>query len=489
VKRRGRGLARSRSAYDETPYPTAPYPPAHPDSLAAVAHLHGLSYAEPSAARYVDLGCGDGGNLLAVASSLPETSCAGVDASAAAIGRGRTLRSAAGLERVELRRGDLGDRGALADLGPADYVVLHGVWSWVAEDAREAALVGAAGLLAPDGVLLVSYNALPGWHLLEATRALARRNDARGPAGDPAARAAAARKAVELAARLHARDDAYGRLLAEAAERYAQVDPAVLVHDDLADTCEAFALEEVVARAEEHGLRYLGEALAEQWWQWRLPHAGGEQVRRAAGADAVARQQWADLASGTAHKATLFVRTKAQPSAEIDPERALDLFAAAPLDPPPDRPEEPEALRAFAGAMGLEALPVRELARRAAIKEETAARAALQLTAEGRATLHVHPLAFAQEAGERPRVSALARAQVAMGEPAATLRHAPLRLDESLGPLLVSLLDGTRDRQDLAGAIAARAPELGISNASVEQVRASLEGPLKELARVGLLCE
>ncbi|MGB6425459.1 MAG: class I SAM-dependent methyltransferase, partial [Solirubrobacterales bacterium] len=155
----------------EVPYPTGLYVPGHPSLLAACARLHGLDPAAPAECRYLDLGCGDGTNTIAVAESLPGSRCLGIDIAPAAIERGGELRDAVGIDNVELEAADF--RDAAPEPGAWDFVVLHGILSWVPDDARVAALDLAARSLAPNGVLMASYNALPGWWLLQPARALA----------------------------------------------------------------------------------------------------------------------------------------------------------------------------------------------------------------------------------------------------------------------------------------------------------------------------
>jgi cyclopropane fatty-acyl-phospholipid synthase-like methyltransferase len=82
----------------------------------------------------LELGCGDGGNVLSMAQTLPESTFLGIDADAGAIGRGNELAAAAGLENVELRVGDIAHLPA--DLGPFDHIVAHGVYSWIPPAAR-----------------------------------------------------------------------------------------------------------------------------------------------------------------------------------------------------------------------------------------------------------------------------------------------------------------------------------------------------------------
>ncbi|HTB49367.1 MAG TPA: class I SAM-dependent methyltransferase, partial [Solirubrobacteraceae bacterium] len=137
-----------------------------------MGRLFGLDPAPACGCRVLELGCGDGGNALSLAQSLPGAQVLGVDASPGAIERGRRLGRAAGLANVELRCAMFEDLGE--ELGKFDYIVAHGVYSWVPPQARGALLDCAKRCLAPEGVAFVSYNAYPGSYLRDMARDMLR---------------------------------------------------------------------------------------------------------------------------------------------------------------------------------------------------------------------------------------------------------------------------------------------------------------------------
>src|SRR3712207_3467228 len=149
------------NVYDEVRYSNYPYGQTHPDRLATVAILYGLDPPDPFHARVLEIGCGAGGNLMAMAAATPGIRAVGVDLAAVAIEEGRTVIEAVGLDNIELRQADV---RALTDgrLGEFDYIVAHGVYGWIPAEAREALLATIKASLAPDGIAYVSYNAQPG---------------------------------------------------------------------------------------------------------------------------------------------------------------------------------------------------------------------------------------------------------------------------------------------------------------------------------------
>src|SRR5512135_2412274 len=114
---------RESTAYDAVSYPGSPFSQTHPDRLATIAALYGLPAASPERCRVLELGCGDGGNLVPMAYVLPGSTFLGLDAAGSAVEQGRAQIAALGLTNVELRHADLLEA---SDLGRFDYVIAHG---------------------------------------------------------------------------------------------------------------------------------------------------------------------------------------------------------------------------------------------------------------------------------------------------------------------------------------------------------------------------
>src|SRR5262245_20636290 len=94
----------SANTYDTVLYPGFALAQAHPDRLATQAALFGMTPADVAHCRVLELGCGDGMNLISVALGLPEAECVGVDLAAAGIDKGRTVIHELGLKNITLRQ-------------------------------------------------------------------------------------------------------------------------------------------------------------------------------------------------------------------------------------------------------------------------------------------------------------------------------------------------------------------------------------------------
>ena len=152
--------APASTAYDVVTYAGHSYPQTHPDRLATIATLYGLTPPPVATCRVLELGCGDGANLLPVALALPQSTCVGIDLSGEAVARGQRLAEQVGLGNVSLRQMDVMELPD--DFGPFDYVIAHGLYSWVPPAVRERVLEICRSRLSPGGIAFVSYNALPG---------------------------------------------------------------------------------------------------------------------------------------------------------------------------------------------------------------------------------------------------------------------------------------------------------------------------------------
>ncbi|MBX3208243.1 MAG: methyltransferase domain-containing protein [Labilithrix sp.] len=259
-------------AYDDVPYDTEANAETHPSTIATLARLSGLRPAAPRTARVLEIGCGNGENLIAAATYLPRARFVGFDLAASAIAAGVAAATASGTSNVELFAADVSDVRAAGTKerapGGFDYVVAHGMYSWVPRDVRADLLAVMRDALGPGGVGFVSVNALPGWELRRALRELAR--DATRDLEDPAARVAEALRIIEELARAGEGASGFRGALAAAAREYvahvARATPPeapfarYVFHDLLADVNEPFSvagLGEDLARA---GLRIVCEA-------------------------------------------------------------------------------------------------------------------------------------------------------------------------------------------------------------------------------------
>lgn len=235
--------------YDALPYDRLTMPETEPDFLAAIARLHGFETANARAARVLDLGCAQGGNLIPMAARYPGSEFVGVDLSRVQVEEGQAFIAQAGLANIRLLHGDI---AALPDeLGRFDFIIAHGVYSWVPDAVRVALLSACQRLLNPQGIAYISFNVEAGWRTYGQIRAALMQQD--NPALPPMQRVEQARKF--LLAQPFA-DEA----LQKEAQYLLTASPAYLFHEYLSEINQAFPIETFMQQAAAQGLRYLGEA-------------------------------------------------------------------------------------------------------------------------------------------------------------------------------------------------------------------------------------
>jgi methyltransferase-like protein len=448
----------------------------------------------------LELGCGDGGNLIPMALALPDATFVGVDAAPKAIARGQGLVAELGLENVEL------EGRAIEELSPAagafDYVIAHGVYSWVPATVRDRLLAVARDALSEAGVAYVSYNALPGGRLRQALRDMLVFHTAE--LADPRERVAQARALLRFLVDGAPGEQGLGALLRAQAERMLARSDATLLHDELAEVNHALYFHEFAAHAARHGLQYLAEA---DFFEMQIGAASEPAAQALMGIeDPVRREQYLDFLKGRMFRQTLLCRaelaidrtphpeviehlavsTQAQPQGEAGPDGAQAFAGPTGSRLTTDHPLVIAALERAANAWPA-ALWVRDLLGPDAATADRRALcdALLRSYAANLVALHVDPPRPASAPGDVPRATALARHQARAGETVTNLRHASVRIEDDLGRRLVTLLDGTRDRAALAAQL--RTHLLDQGRPVPADLADSLERSLQGLARLALL--
>ena len=521
----------SSSPYDAVRYPSAVYAQTHPDRLATAGLLFGLRPAPVTRARVLELGCGEGTNLIAMAVSLPESRFYGFDLAAEPIRAGRRLVEALGLNNLQLDRVDLMDLPK--DLGEFDYIIAHGLYSWVPEPVREKLLSLCNGHLAAQGVAYISYNAYPGNHLRDLSRGMLRFHLQQF--SEPQEKVRQARTLLKFLAEAKTKPNRWQQILTQEFERVQGYVDAGFYHDDLGPVNQPFYFHEFMAGAARHHLQFLAEADLPDMQVWGLTDEATAVVRNLEDCNLIAREQYLDFIAGRAFRQTLLCREEACLSRELVPERVFDMFVASdthPADPEADLarelPQDFQRGKAVAGttnpllkgalAVLGERWPHRlhfsELRRCAAERVRrgpVSSGAAVdngdardlgdflqRCYAVGFADLHVSASPFVTTISERPRTARLARLHLQFGPVVCSLRHKTLRIEDALGRLLIALCDGTRDRGALLeglfdAVLAGRAEVLRdgvpLSNPAAiqEALSGGLEQNLRNLAALGLL--
>jgi SAM-dependent methyltransferase len=467
------------NAYDAVRYSNYPYAQTHPDRLATVAILYGLEPPDPFTARILEIGCGAGGNLMAMAAATPGIRATGIDLAAEPIAEGRAAIAEIGLDNIELRQGDIQDF-ADGSLGSFDYIVAHGVYSWIPEQARDALMATIRASLAPDGVAYVSFTAHPGGYFRRMLRDAGLWHARDIDRSDPSARATKAQELFQFLAEHRVTTvDTYGALLEREVPALAEGPIYRLVHDDLADVWHPVWFAEFAEHAARHELAYLGEADLYGLRGEMLPDGVEPELWQLAGGDRVAFENYTDLLTARHFRQSLLCHAGQPIAIEPDPERTQRLHWAVRLQAEPLEVGLVADVFAELDARRPRTLGFAELQERLGADPDALAEALLDGFRRERLIPHAGPLRVALEPGERPKASPLARWQAARSAAITSLAYMTVRMEEPAARLLITLLDGTRDRDAIRAELRARA--------GLELSESDLDNNLVELGRLFLL--
>jgi SAM-dependent methyltransferase len=461
-------------AYDLVPYTDHAYAESHPDRLAVVAHLNRFEPPDVGRARVLELGSGRGGNLLPMAAGMPNATFVGVDRSRAQVAEAKAIARATGLGNVSLR---VDDFEALDDDGePFDYVIAHGLCSWIAPEARRALFRTIARSLSPRGIAYVSFNVLPGWY-----DRLAARDWLNTFATPDHARASL----DELRSLVSPELAAYRSSLDGVAARIAETDVAYVTHEYFAAEHHPQLVSEFLDEAEREGLRYLGDAIAQQT---ALDLASPALVSRVEAAGPREAQQLLDFARATAFRRTLLVRADTCDAAgwrwspHLDPDPLSKMSVTSRFQPTAVDGEVAFGdLTVQVGEHGRRAL--REIARvapHAATIDASWREELFDLWLATQALdLHVHAPTITDGATERPRACPVARWHAAHGGAITNRWHHEVILEDDIARWVLARLDGTRTQGDLVREL--------VSQDSGAEPKALVRDVVAELASLALL--
>lgn len=475
------------NSYDLLPYASVPFLATHPDRLATTASLFGLRPARADRCRVLELGCAGGGNLIPMAIELPASHFVGVDLSPRHIDEGRAILSGLGLHNVELRAANILDVDA--SYGMFDYILCHGVYSWVPAEVQDKILEIFRRHLQPDGVGYLSYNTLPGWHMQGMLRDMLYYHVRRSPAESPTRQVEQARSLLTfLAQNVEGDKTPYSLLLQHALQCLQSMPDSYLFHEYLEECNEPLYFHQLCRRLAGHGLRYLAEADIRDMGTFRF----APDVRTALGTLAtnqVDMEQYLDFLLNRTFRRTLLCHALQEPSYRMQPEQLTQLYVASCLRPRNAHPDlaanvsevfygpnggtlecEEAIFKAALQVLGANwprALPFTELARQAQallsqahplIAPAAAEHANMRLATTILRTISQSnwmvelwqcPPRVVTTISERPEASPLARWQAQRQQHVCNLRHQSVPLLK-VDAHLVPLLDGTRNRAGLA---------------------------------------
>ncbi len=473
------------SSYDEVPYDSHPFAQTHPSRLFTIGTLFGMRPTPVSRCRVLELGCAAGGNLIPMAEYLPDAEFVGVDLSAKQIADGQALVQKFGLKNLKLKH------ASILDVTPAegmfDYVICHGVFSWVPPEVQEKIYSICSKQLTPNGIAYISYNTYPGWHLRGMIRDMMRYHS--GRFNTPQLKTQQSRALLDFLAQSVKQDGgAYAMLLKTELETLRHQADHYLYHEHLEDNNAPVYFHQFADRAKAHGLKYLGEARVGTMVTGNFgPEI--EKTLRMLATDQIQAEQYMDFLRNRMFRETLICLDRVQPNWAVVPEslRVLHVASASkPVDaagkPLTDLDVTNEDNVSFKSPAGMSMATTRPLLKAAmqvlgthypaTVPFDHLRKQARELLGGADATdpkviaddtstiaigllncymgsdlveLHGMPITFVKTPGEKPVADPLAREQAAHSPMVTNRRHEVVKLND-LDRHLLPLLDGAHDR-------------------------------------------
>lgn len=498
-------MERAQSPYDVVDYPAYSYPNTHPDRLAVMAALHGVVTTPVTSCRVLEIGCGEGANLVPMAYALPRAEFTGFDLAGAPIARGQGRIRELGLDNVRLFQGDVlevGEEPERGGLGEYDFIIAHGLYAWVPPCVQERLLALCGEHLAAHGIAFISYNALPGSHMRNIFRDVMVSCAHSGETPAEKVRAGLDLLATLLASRPE--NDPYRQLIHEQLTKLSRRSVESIYHDELSPVYAPVLVSTFVEHARQHGLEYLSEAVlpipSDPCFRPELV----ERLRGLAGSDVVALEQMLDFARMRMFRETLLVHAGQPVQRELVAEslhsmRFASQATAAERDPSGTQvytladglrvgSEDAPAIAvmerliaAWPGTLGYAEL--RDVLAAAGVAAEASVDRLLQQMAVTRMIeLHMWEAPVAAAVSERPRATAASRQEARMHTHLANLWHGTVQVQDPVVRALLQLLDGTRDRAALLAALGEAFPAM-----TAGELESGLEPNLAHFLRAALL--
>lgn len=477
------------SRYDDVPYPSYPIRRSHPDQLYTLAKLFSVDAKHPGEARVLEVGCASGGNLLPMAEQLPGSTFLGIDFSRVQIEQAKKFRDELHFGNCEFLCADIAAIDP-AQLGTFDYIIAHGVYSWVPEHVRSAMMRLFRQCLEPNGVAFNSFNTYPGWHFRGMIRDMMRYHVQQFQ--KPEVQIRQARALLQFLTESVKQETAYGKLLSQELDRISKQSDGYLFHEHLEAHNEPVYFHHFAENLTQAGLQYLGDAEISTMWIGNFGEEIAETLKRIS-PDVNQQEQYADFLRNRMFRQALICQSEVAIDRSLSPEKLKGVMIAGNFRiedqsrPPNLEPRVSERFRERTSDSILEtnvaitkgaivvlgrsfprSLSMPELWEKAVeitnfgpardpstapLYQKHLGEELLKMYAAGRLEFKFTPDYFTTRISERPEVSPIARLQARDSGTVANRRHDKISLDET-ARRFATLLDGKHSLAQIIDEIA-----------------------------------
>lgn len=311
--------------YDDVPYTSSSHANSQPPHAHTIARLFGFKAPDFRKARVLEIGCAGGGNLLPLALVYPDARFLGIDLSKKQIDEALQQKEAYGLKNIDFKQQDIMQFDIAAHKEGFDYIIAHGVFSWISEEIQNKVLEVCQKCLSPQGLAVISYNVLPGWNNVRSLREMIIQHTKNIPGYTD--KVVNARFLVEFISSLVPQSNiAHDAFLKEMLPYFKTVNDAYILHEYIEDSNKQFYFSEFMAMARNHGLDYLGDAnLGSMYYASMHPDAVNLlKELKAHVTDTVSHEQYMDYATNRRFRMTILCKAGQKINRDLKNEQILD---------------------------------------------------------------------------------------------------------------------------------------------------------------------
>lgn len=292
--------ATAKNTYDEVPYQSFPYAQSQPENLRTLGMLFNMTPPAVETARVLELGCAEGGNLIPHALRYPKAEFVGVDLSKIQIDAGKVHLKELGLKNIELKNCSITDIDE--SFGKFDYIICHGVISWVPDFVRDKIFEVASKNLSENGIAYISYNTLPGWNMVRTIRDMMLYHSQNF--NTPQEKIAQSRLLLDFVKEsLEGQDTPYANILRHESQMLSNQSDHYLRHDHLEEENKQFYFSEFMNEAYKYQLQYLSDCSLSSMYVGNLPKNAAEKLQGIN--DIVRTEQYMDFITNRRFRSTL----------------------------------------------------------------------------------------------------------------------------------------------------------------------------------------
>lgn len=482
-----------RTSYDDVPYESHAFAQSHPDRLATIGRLFNMTPAPVNRCRVLELGAASGGNLIPMAFYLPESEFVGIDQSGDQARAGQNIIRDLGLKNIRLEHADIMDVDT--SWGMFDYILCHGVYSWVPDIVRDKIMIIASANLAPQGIAYISYNTYPGWHLHETFRyaMLYHTKSIR----EPWERVRRAKELIDVMIRhIPVENDPYALHIRKDMEVIRSSSDSSVFHEHLEEVNTPVYFHRFAEHADRHNLQYMGESDFGDMLTHNFPEETANDLSRIC-EDVIHLEQYMDFLRHRPFRRTLLCHKAVKADRNIAPERLKGMMIASNLMTESGQVNlSPDVQQTFCTPKG-KSIRVRHPLTKMALAilraqwpkavvfeelfqetirrignsqvHETLAAELSEFYKSGAIELHSWQGNFSTYISERPKINDLALYQSRAGLPIVNPRHETIDVDDFSKQVLL-LSDGTRTRKQLSELLSKLMTDRNLLEKSIDRI-------------------